>query len=134
MFGRTEKIAAVCCVAVGAAIGWYFAQPTTVQRAFVYVVRIKTKPGKRDEWLSEWAKLAKHCRNNEPKTLTYEASTSAGDDVDSIMIYERYPTKASLENPHRVSAPFLALKKFAHLVESASSEEFLETNLGYISR
>lgn len=72
--------------------------------AFVLVITLKLQPGKVKDFLDAWADLAKYCRDNEPRTLTYEAAVSDKDD-DTVLIYERYVNKKDLtevrsKSPH----------------------------------
>ena len=78
-------VAAAACVAAGAFIGYYLGmlrlihstillsragKPGQYRRAFVYVVKLKLKPGSVAEFLEKFQPLADHCRLNEPRTLT----------------------------------------------------------------
>ena len=86
-------------------------------------------------------------------SLQYQLSTSLAD-PNLIMIYERYPGKNDLIDPHRKSVVFswvrvphhvlmygcdsLTVHQFGgelkDIVEDKSVDEWTETNVGYMSR
>jgi hypothetical protein len=66
--------------------------------AFVLIVRLKLKPGRRvEEFFKLWTPYAAWVHSNEPNTLTYKASvneTAGGTPPDTVIIYERCDTTA----------------------------------------
>lgn len=55
---------------------------------FVLAIKVQIKPELREEWLQQWKVLAKHVRENEPKTLAYEVSEVEGQE-NTFLVYER---------------------------------------------
>ncbi|EGD72268.1 hypothetical protein PTSG_00289 [Salpingoeca rosetta] len=104
--------------------------------AFVFIVRLKFKPGAVTAFVERWAALASHCRQSEENTLTYELCYDLADE-DTVMIYERYCSKADLTNIHNKSAPFARLNRWlasANIVLEREVLEYQESNIGYIVR
>ena len=55
----------------------YSGRPANYKRAFVFIVKLKLKPGTTPQFLNAFRKLADHCRGNEPRTLTVSALMQA---------------------------------------------------------
>ena len=85
------------------------------------------------QFLARWKELADHCYAHEPNTLTYELSISESE-ADTVIIYERYPTKSELDDPHTKSASFIELNKWmeqADIVDDKEVTSYRESNIGY---
>eukprot|EP01147_Barroeca_monosierra_P011050 gene11050-3119_t len=135
-FGYSSAFAAILG---GMVCGWLYHQlrfRKAHPHAFVFVVRIKFKPGAVGQFVERWASLAHHCREKEPNTLTYELCHDLNDS-DTVLIYERYCSKADLTQIHNKSGPFIKLNKWlasANIVLERDVLEFQESNIGFITR
>ena len=99
------------------------------------VIKLKTMPGRAREWIDAWTPLAKYCKEHEPRTLSYEASIS-DKEPDTVLIFERFVTKADLTDIHQLSAPFIAFR--SHPAQSVVLEKdghsYYESNVGFMRR
>lgn len=102
---KTSKgaaLAVACGAVAGAAITFGIQRlrqrKEPAEGAFVLIVRLKLKPGRRvEEFFKLWTPYAAWVHSNEPNTLTYKASvneTAGGALPDTVIIYERYDTTA----------------------------------------
>lgn len=71
---------------------------------FCLYIHVKIKPESVDEFKSRWSKLAKHCLEHEPETLSYElcASDQAENEFMIVEVRQRAVSSAS-SPPPRVS-------------------------------
>ena len=135
----------------------------TAMGVFCLYIRVKLKREMIPEFKERWGILAKHVRENEPETLSYELCASDQND-DEFMIVEvcpsrkpptlipssspsplstrplraeRYPSRAQLEDPHQTSAPFKAFKEWwtnSGVVLEKSGMSCVETGIGYAAK
>ncbi len=146
----TKSLVAGAGLALGVVAAWYLAfhqKDTHKKRVFVLAVRLTLNPafpcegGKTplQTFLDAWEPLARHCQEQEPETLSYEACVGE-EDPNEIIIYERYTTKSALTDVHHKSSPFLAFGKALNegalkgLVAAKSRATYYESNVGYMSR
>ncbi|KAF5842471.1 hypothetical protein DUNSADRAFT_7081 [Dunaliella salina] len=82
---------------------------------YVLIVYGTLKPGKMEEFKKYFQPLAEYVNANEGGCLSYQLSVGE-ENPDSLVIFERYISKAYLEQVHQESAAF---KKFKEDVLSA---------------
>mmetsp|Transcript_28313 Transcript_28313/g.76469 ORF Transcript_28313/g.76469 Transcript_28313/m.76469 type:complete len:149 (-) Transcript_28313:424-870(-) len=82
---------------------------------YVLIVSGTLKPGKMEEFKGYFQPLAEHVNKNEEGCLTYQLSIGE-ENPDSLVIFERYISKAYLEQVHWASPEF---KKFQQNVQKA---------------
>ncbi|GIL51689.1 hypothetical protein Vafri_7626 [Volvox africanus] len=106
-------------------------------KVYVVLVKGKVKEGQAALFEKCFAPLARHVTRNEAGCWSYQLSWSDAD-PDSFIIFERYVSKAYLEDVHWKSGPFLQLRKD---LEEAGVEwvtkditTYYETGAGFMTR
>jgi len=111
------------------------------RRAYVLLVALQLDPAKGgfEALARAWEPLARAVRALEPDCLSYELCRDA-EDENAAIIYERYRTKAALEEVHNAGAEFQAFGKrlgegdLKGLVVAKSKRFFHESNVGYMTK
>lgn len=112
--------------------------PTRPQqrRAFVLNVRLRFRSvGERDAWLAVWRPLAEAVRRDEPRTLAFELAVSDRDPT-SVLVHERYASRADYVQTHRSTAAFCEFKARSAALPffefiSVEGESYLESGIGF---
>jgi quinol monooxygenase YgiN len=115
--------------------------PGQEKRVFVLLVSMKLNPamGGLQTFKEAWSRLAADVKKREPNCLSYELCAGE-EDENSIIIYERYVSKADLTLTHNEGIAFKAFGKrlgegeLKGLVLEKSKEFYVETNVGFMSR
>mmetsp|Transcript_36866 Transcript_36866/g.114034 ORF Transcript_36866/g.114034 Transcript_36866/m.114034 type:complete len:149 (+) Transcript_36866:323-769(+) len=138
---RSLIVYAVQALALGFAAGWFARRPRAEaarppKRAFFLLVRLEFKTvADRVKAEEAWAVEAKHCRDHEPGTLSYELARSDKDDK-AVIIVERYADKEDAYlNVHKGSAAFAKFRPvLAGLDPVITGHSYVASDLGYTSR
>ena len=108
---------------------------TKYKKVHVLLVQLSfSSQADRDSFVASWSPLAAMVYAKEPRCLSYECCF-ATDDEKTLIIYERYRTKADLDGAHQESlkAHRLVAKKGAAPI-TKSLTHFTETNIGHMDR
>lgn len=88
----------------------------------------------RDKFVELWRPLAKHVREKEPGTLSYELSV-ADSDPTKVLVFERYNSKDDYHH-HKASKPFdefhTKLRESGISWVSKQGQSFMESGVGYM--
>mmetsp|Transcript_32511 Transcript_32511/g.103667 ORF Transcript_32511/g.103667 Transcript_32511/m.103667 type:complete len:149 (-) Transcript_32511:184-630(-) len=114
---------------------WAAVRGSSAAAAFVLLVDVTfEKEGDRDVALERWRPVARHCRENEPGTLSYEAALSDADPLRLVFV-ERYVDRDAYLKVHKSSKPFLEFRKFlTDLNPKIAGHSYLTSDIGYFAR
>jgi quinol monooxygenase YgiN len=103
------------------------------RRDFVFVGKLRVRPGGAPRLLELARPLVEHARAREPQTIGYEVLLSDRD-PDEVLMLERYTSREAMLDPHKRSAPFLEFKRRVdaeNLLVSKAGSSWLGSGVGY---
>ena len=137
---RTLFVSCLQACAIGFGAGWlsrsYQAASAPPKGAFFLLVQMEFKSVvDREQAEAIFAPEARHCRENEPGTLSYEWARSDSNDR-AIMVVERYADKeGAYAAVHKSSDAFKAFRpQLAALDPVITGHSYVASDIGYTSR
>ena len=128
---RTASASAVAAIARDDADGMT-ASDDSPPKTFVFLARFQCKPGKASALFDLLRPVCKHCEVSEPDTLQYEVLQS-DQNPESVLLIERYTSRAAMLEPHKSSAAFQRFKRAleaADILADKAGSSWLSTDHG----